>query len=334
MTVRDGPGTIRERIIKHWGFGMPGRRRFNVVALATLLALLGAASAAAAQPTTGAGASTVTHKSSLADTLRGTGHYVALGDSFAAGPFIPMQRDDPLGCARSTRNYPALVATGLGVGQYVDVTCSAATTVDMTIAQKIPLGSNAPQFDALRADTNLVTVSISGNDIGFGDMALTCGRLSFTDPLGNPCQRQATAGGSDVYAERIIAAAPRVAKVLQGVRERSPHATVLLVGYLRMLPQTGWCWPVVPVSRGDVPYLNGIEQQLTKMLATQAKENGATFVDVYGASMGHDSCQPPAEKWVEGLVPTAPAFPWHPNENGMRAVADLTLSTIRSLPAD
>jgi hypothetical protein len=82
-----------------------------------------------------------------------------------------------------------------------------------------------------------------------------------------------------------------------------------------------------------VPYLDGIQQQLTKMLATQTKENGVQFVDPYASSLGHDSCQLPPAKWVEGIVPTSPAYPVHPNENGMRAVADLTLRTLSSTPA-
>ena len=38
--------------------------------------------------------------------------YVALGDSYTAGPIIPVQQTDPLGCLRSDHNYPHLVAAG------------------------------------------------------------------------------------------------------------------------------------------------------------------------------------------------------------------------------
>lgn len=288
-----------------------------------MVALLGVVPTGTAQTGTSSAAPVT-----VAEAFTGAGHYVALGDSFAAGPFIPAQSANPLGCARSSRNYPALIAENLRVDEFTDVTCSAATTEDMTAVQDVPLGSNPPQFNALRPDTELVTVSIAGNDIGFSDIVLTCGRLSFTDPLGDPCRRQAAAGGSDVYAERILAAAPQVAAVLQGIQERSPGATVLLVGYLRILPPARGCWPIVPVSRGDVPYLDGIQQQLTKMLAAQAEDNGAVFVDAYAGSLGHDTCQPPLVKWVEGIIPTSPAYPVHPNARGMRAVADITLGTL------
>lgn len=299
---------------------MPGHRRVILTVLASLVLLLGAASTGIAQ-TRAAGPVTVSQ------AFTGAGHYVALGDSFAAGPFIPVQRADPLGCARSTHNYPALIAENLGVTEFTDVTCSAATTENMTTAQPVLLGSNPPQFDALRQDTDLVTVSIGGNDIGYSDIVLTCGRLSLTDPAGDPCRRQAAAGGSDAYAERILEAAPKVSEVLRGIRDRSPNASILLAGYLRILPPVRGCWPIVPISSGDVPYLDGIQQQLTRMLATQARDNDAAFVDAYAASLGHDTCQPPTVKWVEGILPTSPAFPVHPNARGMQAVAELALGT-------
>lgn len=307
---------------------MPGYRRVAATALAALAALftlLGAASTATAQVT-------AQQTDTLAQTRNGVARYVALGDSFAAGPFIPEQRTDPIGCARSTRNYPALVAKRLHVTEFTDVSCSAATTADMTAAQQVPLGSNPPQFDALRADTDLVTVSIGGNDMGFSDIVITCGLISSTDPMGDPCRRQANSGGSDRYAERITVVAPLVAGVLREIRDRSPAATVVLVGYLRLLPPSAGCWPVVPVARGDVPYLDGLQRQLTTMLAEQASTNGALFVDSYTASAGHDICQAPSVKWVEGILLTRPAFPMHPNANGMRAVADRTLSRLSGTP--
>lgn len=295
---------------------MPVHRRV-VVTAATVLTLLGLAATGVVQTT------------ATAQTASSPQHYVALGDSYAAGPLIPEQRIDPIGCGRSTHNYPALVARALGIRDYTDVSCSGAKTDNMTAPQPVPLGTNPPQFDALAPDTDLVTVTISGNDIGFTDIIVTCTRLSSTDPLGNPCERQATAGGTDLYAQRIAAAAPKVAGVLEGIRQRSPRATVLLVDYLRILPPAGGCYPVFPIARGDVPYLDGVQQQLTAMIADQASNHGTIFVDSYAGSLGHDTCQLPGAKWVEGVVTTSPAYPVHPNATGMQAVAAFTLDTLR-----
>lgn len=258
-------------------------------------------------------------------------HYVALGDSYTAGPVIPVQRIDPIGCERSTNNYPALLARTLRIRDYTDVSCSGAKTVNMTDPQTVPLGVNPPQFDALRRDTDLVTLTISGNDVGFTEIIFTCAQLSATNPFGNPCQREATAGGGDFYAQRVTDAAPRVARVLDGIRVRSPHATVLLVGYLRILPTAVGCYPVFPIARGDVPYLDGLEQELNTMLADQAFKHGAAFVDSYAGSLGHDACKLPGVKWVEGTVPTSPAAPVHPNAIGMQQVAAFARETLANL---
>ena len=77
-----------------------------------------------------------------------------------------------------------------------------------------------------------------------------------------------------------------------------------------------------------MPYLDGVEQLLTAMLAFEAQTNGVTFVDTYAASTGHDACTPPAAKWVEGIFPTHPAYPVHPNATGMQVVGDLVAARL------
>jgi lysophospholipase L1-like esterase len=252
--------------------------------------------------------------------------YVALGDSYASGPLIPNQSPHPAGCARSDHDYPADLARKLGV-PLVDVSCGGAVTADMTQSQSVPLGSNPPQFTALTAATDLVTVTISGNDIGFTSILATCAAESLTNPFGHPCQNHFTAGGTDQLAARITAVAPKVAQVLAGIRQRAPHATVVVVGYLRILPPSVGCWPVVPVSAGDVPYLDGVEHKLNAMLGAQAAAAGDEFVNP-GNTTGHDVCQPESRKWVEGVVPTSPAFPVHPNAAGMTEVAGLVAAAL------
>jgi lysophospholipase L1-like esterase len=320
LTRSDQEGTIRVRgrvLSIPEAYVLVHRR--VVTAASTVLALLGLAATGAARTI------------AAAQTASSLEHYVALGDSYAAGPLIPVQRIDPIGCGRSTRNYPALVAEALGIHDFTDVSCNGARADNVTAPQPVPLGTNPPQFDALAPDTDLVTVTIGGNDIGFTDIFFTCAQLSSTDPLGNPCERQATAGGTDLYAQRIAAAAPKVAGVLEGIRQRSPRATVLLVGYLRIVPPAGGCYPVFPIARGDVPYLDGVQQQLAAMLADQASNHSAVFVDSYAGSLGHDTCQLPGAKWVEGIITTSPALQLHPNATGMQAVAAFTLDTLRDL---
>jgi lysophospholipase L1-like esterase len=245
--------------------------------------------------------------------------YVALGDSYVAGPAIPLPIK-PWGCLKSDHNYAHLSAPRLGL-DLRDPSCSGAETEDMTAMQGVWPDPNPPQFDALAADTTLVTLGIGGNDIGFSSLAQDCFSQS---PQGSPCKDRYTAGGSDQVSQRIADTAPKVASVLQGIHTRAPNAKVLVVNYPAILPDSGaGCWPVIPVAAGDAVWLRDKERELNQMLADQAAASGAALVDWYTPSIGHDACQPPGIKWVEGLVPNSGLAPVHPNLLGMLAAADL-----------
>lgn len=253
------------------------------------------------------------------------GTYVAMGDSYTAGPLIPNQLPDPLACLRSDQNYPHLVARALGA-VLQDASCSGATTADLTSAQPVVGGANRPQLEALGPGVGTVTVQIGGNDIGFAEILYRC---LAPLPLGTPCRYHFTRGGTDEISRRIVATGPKVAAVLGQIRRRSPDARVLVVGYPAILPEAlSGCWPVMPVADGDVPYLRDKEKELNAMLAAQAAAAGVVYVDVYGPSVGHDACQLPGARWVEPLLPLSPAAPVHPNALGMRGMADVLLAAL------
>ena len=266
----------------------------------------------------------------LPQTAQASGaSYVALGDSYTAGPLIPDQTSSPMGCLRSSNDYPADVATTIGASSYANVSCSGATTADMTQPQSVTLGTNPPQFGALSSSTTLVTVGIGGNDIGFYDIVKTCAEESLTNPFGSPCKSRYTAGGTDQLTQAIENLAPRIGSVLRGIHALAPNAQVFLVGYPVILPNSGaGCWPLVPIAFGDVPYLRGVELGLNAMLAREARANRAVFVNTYADSIGHDACQAPGTKWVEGLVPTSPAAPFHPNQVGEEHMADQVIAAV------
>jgi hypothetical protein len=259
----------------------------------------------------------------------GPPRYVSLGDSYTAGPLVPDQTGSPVGCLRSTHSYPFLVAAGTGAATFTDVSCQGATTANMTHSQSVPLGTNPPQDNALSAGTTLVTLQVAGNNIGFSDIIIHCTTLSLTNPFGSPCKSHYTSGGTDQLLAKINATAPKVAADLQRIHADAPNARLFLVGYPAILPNSGnGCWPLVPIAFGDVPYLRGVEKALNSMLASVAAANHTTFVDTYTASIGHDVCQAPGTKWVEGLIPTSPAAPFHPNQLGEQGMARQVLAAL------
>jgi lysophospholipase L1-like esterase len=260
--------------------------------------------------------------------------YVALGDSFTAGPLIPTQIADPTGCFRSDHNYPHLVASSLHVPSFADASCSGATTDDMTAPQHVDPGpDNPPQLDRLDAQTQLVTIGVGGNDIGYSEIIQTC---ATPDRSGTPCQDHYVHGGDDEISDRIADTAPKVADVLDKIHERAPDARVFLVNYLSLLPETGsGCFPQVPFADADVPYLRAKEHELNDMLAKQAAADDAVLADAFAASMGHDACQAPGVRWVEPLATASPAVPGHPNGLGMECTAVAVLAAVApGAPAD
>jgi lysophospholipase L1-like esterase len=258
------------------------------------------------------------------------GPYVALGDSFTAGPLVPNQVGEPAGCARSDHNYPSIVAAATGVSVFRDRSCSSATTVHMRSPQAVTLGSNPPQFGGLSGDTALVTIGIGGNDVGLVGAAVSCLETGTLAPTGTACRSHfAKPGGGDMLVDKIAATAPKIAATLQAIHLASPQARVLLVGYPAVAPRDGTsCYPLVPLSDDDMAYLEGMLRRTNAMLAEQAAANDAEFVDTYEESTGHDVCKPIGTRWFEGLVPMSLAFPVHPNALGEASMARSVLRVL------
>lgn len=235
--------------------------------------------------------------------------YVAMGDSFSAGPFIGTMRTDPQGCARSKDNYPAFVADWLDVASYTDVTCSAATTADLHGPMVMFDGNTTgPQLDAVSADTDLVTLGIGGNDFGIYDSLIQCQR--------------STAAVCPVEQLRVDAGkvAGRIEQAVGRIATAAPDAEVVVVGYPDILPTEGTCRAVGLPARALAP-VTDVAGVLNASLRRGARAAGASYVDMAAVSDGHDVCAE-GRAWVNGpRFRAGVAAPFHPTINGMRAVA-------------
>ncbi|NNH75777.1 SGNH/GDSL hydrolase family protein [Nocardia uniformis] len=216
--------------------------------------------------------------------------YVALGDSAAAvGSVDKLKPDSPRFCRRAEDNYPSVLAHTLGVTEFVDVSCSGAKPSNMTAPQYGMNGPpNPPQLDALTPDTDLVTITIGANDVGAFNVNV------ITD-------------------QQLDTMRARVGAILDDIHRRAPHATVVLTTYLRYLPPHGNCYGIIDHGGG---------QRLTDALREVAATHSARFADSY-AKTGHDICQPPDTRWVNGPVPDTPTVPLHANLAGQEYLASV-----------
>jgi hypothetical protein len=110
-------------------------------------------------------------------------NYMAMGDSFSSGegnpPFVLQGTDTDTQsdhCHRSPVSYPWMLASGMpGIinqNTFTDVACSGATVADVT--QGFPANHEDPQLNHLTRTTNLVTITIGGDDVDFEGVLLAC----------------------------------------------------------------------------------------------------------------------------------------------------------------
>ena len=248
--------------------------------------------------------------------------YVALGDSYTSAPFVPTT-DLADGCFRSDGNYPALLAAELDPERFVDVSCSAAETEDVTGSQPTAGGRGrvGPQLRAVRPDTDLVTLGIGANDEGlFATLVSRCTAGS-ADEL---CSETLLSESDDVLART----GARLVRVLHAVMRRAPDATVVLVGYPRLVAPERACADI-PLPADRLDEVAAVETRLNGTLRRAAETAGATYADMHRASRGHEICS--AQPWVNGQrTDEQRALAFHPFASGQAAVADQVLDVLGS----
>lgn len=276
--------------------------------------------------------------------------YVALGSSYAAGGgLLPADPTDRDGCGRSESAYPYLVASRMHL-QLAVAACGGATTANIASEQQITRHADGSvsavplQLDAVKPETDLVTLTVGGNDVNYVAQlyARTCQSILRTDPT-NP-----TANGLKQYGACTAWDAARVddavgqlrtklEESIRAVQSRAPHARVLVVDYLTMVPANKKACAALPLDREDQRYVGRLADDISSATKKAASTTGVELVAVSQISRGHDACA--TDPWVTGWDFTSGAAAMHPNAAGHRAVADeviqqLTYGRTPSVRAD
>ena len=289
--------------------------------LAAVVAALSSAALVLGAPSTSVGSSPQDAVvASVAKPLR----YVAMGDSYSAasGVLPPDPAADPR-CLRSLLNYPKLIAEATGAA-LTDVTCGAADTTHFAAPQ---YDGVAPQLRALSKRTQLVTMTIGGNDSGVFINAITqCGVAGVsTLGQGSPCKDQYGSSFEDTIRDTTF---PSLVAALTKVHRRSPRAEVAIIGYPWILPGTVGCFDKLPVATGDVPYLRSLQQTLNGAVRRAAAATDSTYVNLNRVSRGHDACKPVGTRWVEPVTQGTNPVIVHPNALGEAKIAARTMKVL------
>ncbi|MFF8281118.1 SGNH/GDSL hydrolase family protein [Streptomyces albus] len=236
------------------------RRAFAATAVTALLGLssLTGATAVAAQDTAATG-------------------YVALGDSYSSG--VGAGDYDGSDCKRSANAYPQLWRTANSPSSFDFPACSGARTDDVL----------ANQLGALDSSTGLVSISIGGNDAGFGDTMTAC-----------------VTQGESACLERVQQARTYIAQTLPGkldtvydaIRAKAPSAKVVVLGYPHMYKLDGDC--SVGISEKSRAAINAASDDLNEVTAKRAADHGYSFGDVRPAFSGHEICS--GDEWLHSVT--------------------------------
>lgn len=224
--------------------------------------------------------------------------YVALGDSYSSGTGTGNYFDRQ--CLRSEQAYPAVVTSARGDLDLVFEACSGATTDDLL----------REQLDGLTADTRWVTVTIGGNDIGFADIVVACASAS----LAGNCEEE-IAEGERKAREELPA---KLDRTYRAIRQRAPHARVLVLGYPRLFQDRGRppnCTGGALFTPERIERLNRGAEMLRDLIRERvaAAGPGFYFLDAIPVFEGHEVCSP--NPWINGVM-TEIVSSYHPNRFG------------------
>lgn len=263
--------------------------------------------------------------------------WVALGDSYAADVAVPPWQSpaETDGCGQSGRDWERQLAGRLNEQsadwvELTDVTCGSATsragilgeqTVLVGPPYNLPgsLPPRPPQIDAVTPDTDIVTVGIGGNDLGFGPILTKCMELGAENERCRPYFE--TGPGRPALDAGWENLRSGLADTMLAIKAHAPSAKVFVMGYPAVAgpPIQEQCkreflgipnfYKLGPMIKDDAPWFDEIERRLNHEVEHAAHEAGATYVDTYSSSVDHGAClpsngadQPPnPDKWMYGV---------------------------------
>lgn len=296
-------------------------------------------------------------------------NYVAMGDSYSSGqynsPYLPgtdVQNTPVDTCHRSAAAYPALLEdnTNLSLDMTAFVACAGAQENQITSPNT---DNNEPaQISAVRSDTNLITISVGGNDAGFPTVMSTCTLTNaLTGAQQDASMTQAQADEQDCTNAISAATSKLTASSFTDnltalyntiMAHASPNTKLVVVEYPQLFPEyanmsAGCEWGTIAtdlilktdgraVSQSDVTSLRAGVTQINadiRAAITATNNSNITFADPTTTFAGHEECT--SDPWFSGIVVSTNTVDqqgsYHPNAAGQEAYASVVAAKISTL---
>lgn len=293
------------------------------VASGSLVLLAGLVVSACSTEPESPGATDTQDPTELSHTLapNNTYDYVALGDSYAALGSTSAATTGPEFCLRSTDNYPAgVLASELVTGS--DATCQGAVTQDLIRPRVTGQDEIPAQVDSLTPSTGLVTLSIGGNDIGFGDIA---GCFLQAMNAGQPSHCAGT--WEETITTRLRELPSQLDEVYHAIADRSDGARIITTGYLPLIAPGDDCAEIALLGEADRAWVSTLTDDLNGVVADAARRHGATLV-LPTETAEHTGCAATDQRWVDFHGDKTGAYAMHPTPAGQVAMAEAILSEL------
>jgi hypothetical protein len=296
--------------------------------------------------------------------------FVALGDSYSAGEGVEGVLGYEIGtdtsgppknmCHRSLDAYSTLVRThghALPIADYADagvpgysfdfLACSGAKVKNVEFngiapdAAPIGTSDSYPQLKApgtqpyiVNAGTDMITMTIGGNDLGFGPILAEC-LLPGNCRNFMPFFPASTRTYEDEIPRILAWVKVRLKSLYQEIKTQAPDAAIFILGYPQLVSLDESCWFDASFSYDDLLFLREIGVDLNDTIRAAANESGVHFVPGVPAKFaGHEICGI-FDDWI--FPPPYPATVWplftrntrwlpemfHPMEAGQAAYADV-----------
>ncbi len=220
-------------------------------------------------------------------------HYAALGDSYPGGTGAGKYDPSSGRCKRSPEAYPALWARESHVSSFDFRACFGATTDSV----------RNQQLGGLNRETNVVSVSVGGNDAGFVPVLTKCA-------LGSDAECDAAVTRAEGFVNSALPS--KLDSTYRAISAAAPNARVTVVGYPRLFEMTGSCG-LIQFSEAKRARLNEAGDRLNDVIGGRAAAAGLRYVDARNAFAGHGACG--AQPWLNNpRLPIQESF--HPNATG------------------
>lgn len=226
-------------------------------------------------------------------------------------------------CARSSDNYPAVVMGDARITCGTDVSCQGSVTQDLLEPREEDSGTLPAQIDAVTPDTDLVTLSIGGNDLGFSDIA-RCVQAGADSP---DCEDEM----GELIRQRLEELPSRLDTVYAAIRENhgdsETELKIVATGYIPLVSGEDHCPVISNISTENRFWVAALTFSINTLLATSAERNGASFV-LPPNLVAHSVCAPVSERFVDVTGKETNSYPIHPTPAGQAAMGQAVLGAV------